>query len=58
MCSVLAKVEVLVLEHDEYPPRSHSKTRGGKLMGLYITAHDDMVMGDPTAVRKSNAILK
>lgn len=27
-------------------------------MGLYITPHDDMVMGDQAAVCKSKAILK
>ena len=27
-------------------------------MGLYITAHDDMVMGDQAAVHKSKAISK
>lgn len=58
MCSTLARAEYLELAHDEHPPWSHSQTRGGKLMGLYITPHDDMVMGDQAAVCKSKAILK
>lgn len=37
-------------------PQGH--TGGGILMGLYITVHDDTVMGDQAALCKSETVLK
>lgn len=58
--NVLNVDKFLELERDEHPPSTdpRSQTRGGILMGLYITAHDDTVMGGRAAVHQSKAILK
>lgn len=39
-------------------PDPRARPEGGALMGLYITAHDDLVLRDQAAVCKSKAILK